>query len=32
MPASRLVKTIPEVEGGYYDADGFYILPGGGKL
>jgi hypothetical protein len=31
MPASREVRRINEVPGGYYDEDGFYLLPEGGK-
>ena len=32
MPSSRVVKEVKEVEGGYYDDDGFYILPDGGRF
>lgn len=31
MPSSRQVREIKEVEGGYYDEEGFYCLPDGGK-
>ena len=32
MPSSRVVKEIKEVPGGYFDDDGFYILPDKGRL